>query len=69
VTGKLPTFEKFVQQVAGALVDTPTPRMREKLGALIQQREHLRAEDKALVADALRGILQRLEDWIRKLER
>jgi hypothetical protein len=65
---KLPPIEKFADQVAHELLELPTPRMKEKLEALIKYREHLRAQDRRLVAGALRGLANRVEKYADRVE-
>jgi len=65
---KLPPIEKFADQVAHELLELPSERMKEKLEALIKYREHLRAQDRRLVAGALRGLAKRVAKYADRLE-
>jgi hypothetical protein len=68
MTKPLPTIEQFCEKLARALVDTPTPRTAAKINRIIKFKEHLRVQDRRLLAGALRGLAKRAEQYAAKVE-
>jgi ParB-like nuclease domain len=65
----MPPIDTFAEQLALVLVDIfPTPRIQEKLDAIIQYRSELGTRERNKLVGALRALAKRAERFAEKLE-